>query len=133
MTSPIDELGRTLMTTVTVEEAQNHLKDLIDGINPGEKLLTAARRPTKDFQRRAADQLSELTESTAPYGKDIMQEVQNRLILDSFTKDATRGSKGVNLGAFGGVGVGQVLSMMGLQVPGAVITAGSILGALRDA
>jgi len=40
------------MTTVTVEEAQNQLKDLIAGINPGEKLvITQDGEPVAELTR----------------------------------------------------------------------------------
>ncbi len=40
------------MTTVTLEEAQNHLKDLIAGINPGEKLvITQDGEPVAELTR----------------------------------------------------------------------------------
>lgn len=40
------------MTTVTVEEAQNHLKDLIAGISPGEKLvITQDGQPVAELTR----------------------------------------------------------------------------------
>jgi antitoxin (DNA-binding transcriptional repressor) of toxin-antitoxin stability system len=52
MTSPVDEFGRMLMTTVTVEEAQQHLKELIAGMSPGEKLvITQDGEPVAELTR----------------------------------------------------------------------------------
>lgn len=102
-----------------------------------QKLQTAGRRENQQGARQALEGLSSQTNSEATYGKDILAEVQNRLVQEAFTKDATRGSKGVNLGmALAGgamAGVGEVTGIEELTRPGGgILGTGALIGALRD-
>jgi hypothetical protein len=100
-------------------------------------LKTVARNDLKEGSREALKGLSEKTASDAQFGKDILTEAQRRLVLESFYKDATNGSRGVNLAvAVGGGSMAALGSFLGIDVlmpTGAVTAVAAITGALRDA
>jgi hypothetical protein len=69
-------------------------------------------------------------------GKKYLDEIRDAGVASSFTKDATRGSKGVNIGIslLGGAtsAVGSALDIDNTGIVGGAIAIGGLAGALRD-